>query len=125
MILYVVAIVFATATVFAGIPTACTNGNREHLLNGREPNAGVAFAPDLIVAIILWCGGAKLISSNFGWWIAMWTVVGCGLLVLFLTIRRARSSTREYQKFVDENGFRDIVERQTHKAQQAGSSNGR
>ena len=124
MTLYLVAIVFAITTVFAGIPTACNNGNRIHLLNGREPNAGVAFAPDLLVAIILWCGGAKLISSNFGWSIAMWTVVGCGLLVLFLTIRRARISTREYQQFVDENGFREIVERQKHNAQQAGTSNG-
>jgi predicted MFS family arabinose efflux permease len=76
------------------------------------------------VAIILWCGGAKLISSNFGWSTAMWTVVGCGLLLLFLTIRRARISTREYQQFVDENGFREIVERQKHKSQQGGTSNG-
>jgi hypothetical protein len=124
MILYLVAIVFAITTVFAGISTACNNGNRIHLLNGREPNAGVAFAPDLLVAIMLWCGGAKLISSNFGWPIAMWTVVECGILVLFLTIRRARISTREYQQFVDENGFREIVGRQKHNAQQDAPSNG-
>jgi hypothetical protein len=119
MILYLVAIVFATATVFAGIPTACNNGNREHLLNGREPNAGVAFAPDLIVAIILWCVGAKLSNHYFGGAIALWSVIGCGSLILFLTIRRARISTREYHQFIDENGFRDSVERQKQKAQQA------
>jgi hypothetical protein len=124
MILYLVAVVIATATVFAGVPTACNNWNRVHLLNGREPNAGVAFAPDLIVAIILWCVGAKLINSYFGLPIALWSVIGCGLLVLFLTIRRARISTREYQQFVDENGFREVVERQKQKAQQAGTSNG-
>jgi hypothetical protein len=123
MILYFLAVVIATATVFAGIPTACNNGNREHLLNGHEPNAGVAFAPDLIMAIIVWCGGDKLISYKFGWTIALWAVIGCGLLVLFLEIRRARISTREYQQFVDENGFREIVERQRIKAQQDASSN--
>jgi hypothetical protein len=46
------------------------------------------------------------------------------LLILFLTIRRARISTREYNQFVDENGYRDAVEMQKKKAQQANSSNG-
>ena len=121
MTLYLIAITFATATVFAGIPTACNNGNREHLLNGQEPNAGVAFAPDLIVAITAWCVGAKLFGHYFGGTAALWSLVGCGLLILFLTIRRARISTREYHQFVDENGYREVVERQKRKSQQAGS----
>lgn len=124
MTLYLVAIVFATATVFAGIPTACNNGNRVHLLNGREPNAGVAFAPDLIVVIILWCVGAKVLSRYLGETIALGSVAGLGLLIIFLTIRRARISTREYNQFVDENGYREAVEMQKKKAQQVGSSNG-
>jgi hypothetical protein len=124
MILYLVAIAFATATVFAGIPTACNNGNREHLRNGHEPNAGVAFAPDLIVAVIIWCGGAKLFGHFFGGAVALWLVVGCGSLILFLTIRRARLSTSEYHRFVDDNGYREVVERHKQKAQQVGSSNG-
>ncbi len=124
MALYLVTIVFATATVFAGVPTACNNGNRIHLLNGREPNAGVAFAPDLIVVIILWCVGAKILSRYLGEIIALGSVTCFGLLILFLTIRRARISTREYNQFVDENGYRDAVEMQKKKAQQANSSNG-
>ena len=123
MILYLIAIVFAIATVFVGIPTACNNGNRVHLINGREPNAGWAFAPDLIVVIILWCVGAKILSRYLGETIALGLVAGFGLLILFLTIRRARISTREYNQFVDENGYRDAVEMQKKKAQQASSSN--
>ena len=124
MTLYLVAIVFATATVFAGIPAACNNGNRVHLLNGREPNAGVAFAPDLIVMIILWCVGAKILSRYLGATIALGSVAGFGLLILFLTIRRARISTREYNQFVDENGYRNAFGMKKKKAQQASSPNG-
>ena len=111
MTLYLVAMVFAIATVFAGIPTACNNGNRIHLLNGREPNAGVAFAPDLMVAIILWCLGAKLANHFFDEAIAFWSVIGCDSLILMLAILRSTISTREYHRFVDENGFREMVER--------------
>lgn len=124
MPLYLVAIVFAIATVFAGIPGARNNANRIHLLNGREPNAGVAFAPDLIVLIILWCAGAKLASHFFGGAIALWSVIGCGSLILILTIRRSRVSTREYHRFVDQNGFREVVDRQKQKARQNTSSDG-
>ena len=103
--LYLAAGTFAIAITFASVPAAVNEGNRVHLLNGREPNAGVSIAPDLIVMIGLWCLGAWLIDHFWGRKPAWFAVTGWSTLILFLTLRRARQSNREYQQFLDENGF--------------------
>lgn len=61
MIVFVTALICGAAIIFAGIPVAVNNANRIHIENGREPNAGVAFMPELIVIVGLWWGiGAAL-----------------------------------------------------------------
>jgi hypothetical protein len=61
MLIFVTALICGAAIIFAGIPAALYNANRIHIENGREPNAGVAFMPELIVIVCLWWGiGAAL-----------------------------------------------------------------
>lgn len=123
MMLYLVAGTFAIVIAFAGVPAAVNNGNRVHLLNGREPNAGVSIAPDLIVMIGIWCLGAWLVDKFWGREAAWYLVIGCSTLLLFLTIRGARKSNREYQQFLDENGFGDGDDNQNKRAQQDAAPN--
>jgi hypothetical protein len=105
MLLYLAAVIAATAILSAGIPAAINEANRIHIANGREPNAGVAFAPDLIVMVGLWCLGTWLMDRYLGRTASWIGLVGISMPLLLLAIHQSRKSSRYYRRFVEHSGI--------------------
>jgi hypothetical protein len=49
MLLFLVSLICSAAVLFAGIPAAVNRANMGHIKNGRKPNAGIAFMPELVI----------------------------------------------------------------------------
>ena len=99
MLLYLIAVAFPIAIIFASIPTSANAGNKTHILNGREPNAGVSIFPGVILLPGLWCAAVWLLVHFFDRSVAWITLVGTSSLLLFIAIYQARRSTLDYQRF--------------------------
>ena len=100
MLLFVTALICAAAVMFAGIPAAVNNANRIHIENGREPNAGIAFMPELIVMVVLWWGVGAALKYFFDLPIALIAMISTSSLLFIWQILQARRSAREYALFV-------------------------
>jgi Na+/H+ antiporter NhaD/arsenite permease-like protein len=124
MLLYPAAVIFATAILFAGIPATINEANRVHIADGREPNAGVAFAPDLIVMTALWCLGTWLTDHFLGRSVAWIGLASTSTLLLLLAISRSRKSSRDYRRFMEDSGVNADLDGKNTNAQQAGASDG-
>jgi len=103
MLLFLTAFVCATAVLFAGVPNACNIANRIHIENGREPNAGIAFMPELIVMVVLWWGTGAGIRYFFGLPASLIGLLAVSALLVIFQIIQARKSNREYALFVAEH----------------------
>jgi len=115
MLLFLIALISATAVLFAGIPAACNNANRIHIENGRKPDAGIAFMPELIVMVALWWGAGAGLKYFFGLPASMIVVLAVSTLMFIWQILQALKSNREYAQFVAEHdlGTRTSAETQT------------
>ena len=103
MLLYSVAVIFASAILFAGVPVTINEANRNHIANGREPNAGFAFAPDLMAIVGIWCFGTWLLDHFWGRATAWSGLLAVSTLILLISIRKSIRSNRDYQAFLDEH----------------------
>jgi hypothetical protein len=122
---YPVAVVFAAAILFAGVPATVNEANRVHIANGREPNAGFAFAPDLIAIVGIWCFGTWLLEHFWGRATAWSGLLAVSTLILLLSIRKSIRSNRDYQAFLAERQREAETKLKTPKAQQdAGEATG-
>ena len=104
MLLYPAAALFSLAIFFAGIPASINEANRVHIANGRGPNAGVAFVPDLVLMVALWCIGTWLMDHFFGRYAAWIGMISVSMLLLFFGIARSWRSTCSYRRFIEEWG---------------------
>ena len=100
MLLFVTALICGAAIIFAGIPAALNNANRIHIENGREPNAGIAFMPELIVIVILWWGIGAALEYFFYLAVALVSLLLVTAVLLIMQIIQARKSKREYAVFL-------------------------
>ena len=100
MLLFVTALICGAAIIFAGIPAALNNANRIHIENGREPNAGIAFMPELIVIVILWWGIGAALEYFFYLAVALVSLLLVTTVLLIMQIIQARKSKREYAVFL-------------------------
>ncbi|MGJ8697982.1 MAG: hypothetical protein ACSHYF_16810 [Verrucomicrobiaceae bacterium] len=100
MLLFVAALICAVAVLFAGIPAAVNSANRIHIENGREPNAGIAFMPELIVMVGLWWGAGAALKYFFDLPIALIAMISISSLLFIWQVIQARRSNREYAQFV-------------------------
>lgn len=100
MLLFLTALICASAILFAGIPAAVNNANRIHIENGREPNAGIAFMPELIVMVGLWWGVGAALKYFFDLPIALFAILVITAVLFVWQIFQARKSNREYAKFI-------------------------
>ena len=126
MLLFVTALICAAAILFAGIPAAVNNANRIHIENGREPNAGIAFMPELIVMVGLWWGVGATLKYFLDLPIALIVVLGISVVLFILQVLQARKSNREYVKYLAERSRESVqsAPQNNQEAQQVGSSNG-
>ncbi len=100
MLLFVTALICGAAIIFAGIPAALNNANRIHIENGREPNAGIAFMPELIVIVILWWGIGAALEYFFYLAVALVSLLLVTAVLFIMQIIQARKSKREYAVFL-------------------------
>ena len=100
MLLFVTALICGAAIIFAGIPAALNNANRRHIENGREPNAGIAFMPELIVIVILWWGIGAALEYFFYLAVALVSLLLVTAVLFIMQIIQARKSKREYAVFL-------------------------
>ena len=100
MLIFVTALICGAAIIFAGIPAALNNANRIHIENGREPNAGIAFMPELIVSVILWWGIGAALEYFFYLAVALVSLLLVTTVLLIMQIIQARKSKREYAVFL-------------------------
>jgi hypothetical protein len=100
MLIFVTALICGAAIIFAGIPAALNNANRIHIENGREPNAGIAFMPELIVIVILWWGIGAALEYFCDLAVALVSLLGVSAVLLIMQIIQARKSKREYAVFL-------------------------
>ena len=100
MLLFVTALICGAAIIFAGIPAALNNANRIHIENGREPNAGIAFMPELIVIVILWWGIGAALEYLFDIAVALVSLLVVSAVLFIIQIIQARKSKREYAVFL-------------------------
>ena len=102
------ALICGSAIILAGIPAALYNANRIHIENGREPNAGVAFMPELIVIVALWWGIGAALVYFFNLPVALVSLLVVSAILFIMQIVRALKSKREYAMFLaaraDESG---------------------
>ncbi|MES2980705.1 MAG: hypothetical protein V4727_00195 [Verrucomicrobiota bacterium] len=98
--IFLVAAILSVIICFAGIPAAINRGNEEHVKNGRQPNAGVAFAPDLLVMIPVWSIGTWMLDRFLGRDWAWGLLLFVSAALLGLNLLQARRSTREYLSFI-------------------------
>ena len=126
MLLFLTALICAAAILFAGIPAAVNSANRIHIENGREPNAGIAFMPELIVMVGLWWGVGATLKYFFDLPIALMSVLGISAVLFILQILQARKSSREYVRYLAEHSRQSVrsAPQNNQDAQQASSSNG-
>ena len=122
MLLFLIAFVCATAVLAAGIPAACNNANRIHVENGREPNAGIAFMPELIVMVALWWGVGAGIRFLFGFPVSLIILAAVSAILVILQIIQASKSNREYALFLAEHelGLENNRAEQNKEAEQVG-----
>jgi len=121
MLLFVTALICAAAILFAGIPAAVNNANRIHIENGREPNAGIAFMPELIVMVGLWWGVGATLKYFFDLPIALIAILVISAFLFIWQVFHARKSNREYATFISEHsGDSGTSAPQKYQAQQAG-----
>lgn len=120
MLLYSVAVIFASAILFAGVPVTINEANRVHIANGREPNAGFAFAPDLMAIVGIWCFGTWLLDHFWGRATAWSGLLAVSTLILLLSIRKSVRSNRDYQAFLDKFQKEAEAKPRILKAQQDG-----
>ncbi len=122
MLLFATALICASAILFAGIPAAVNNANRIHIENGREPNAGIAFMPELIVMVGLWWGVGAALKYFFDPPIALASILVITAVLFVWQIFQARRSNREYARFLAEHSVEAMTSAsQTQEAQQAGT----
>jgi hypothetical protein len=100
MIVFVTALICGAAITFAGIPAAVNNANRIHIENGREPNAGVAFMPELIVIVGLWWGIGAALEYFFDLPVALVSLLVVSVILFMIQILHARKSKREYASVI-------------------------
>ena len=100
MLIFVTALICGAAIIFAGIPAALNNANRIHIENGREPNAGIAFMPELIVIVILWWGIGAALEYFFYLAVALVSLLLVTAVLFIMQIIQARKSKREYAVFL-------------------------
>lgn len=100
MLLFLTALICASAIIFAGIPAAVNNANRIHIENGREPNAGIAFMPELTVVVGLWWGVGAALKHFFDLPIALAAILVITAFLFIWQVFQARKSNREYAKFI-------------------------
>jgi len=120
MLLFLIALICSTAVLFAGIPAACNNANRIHIENGRKPNAGIAFMPELIVMVALWWGAGAGLKYFFGLTASLIVVLAVSAIMFIWQILEARKSNREYAQFLGEHelGMGRCLAKQTQEAEQ-------
>ena len=102
MLLFLTALICAGAIFFAGIPAALNNANRIHIENNREPNAGIAFMPELIVMVGLWWGAGATLKYFFDLPIALISIFVISAIMFIWQVFQLRKSNREYARFVAE-----------------------
>jgi len=100
MLIFVTALICGTAIIFAGIPAALNRANRIHIENGREPNAGVAFMPELIVIVGLWWGIGTALEYFFDLPVALVSLLVVSAILFIMQIIQARKFKREYAIFL-------------------------
>jgi hypothetical protein len=100
---FILACICCIFIIAAGIPSAVNNGNRTHIENDREPNAGVAILPDIIVMIPLWWAAGSGLDYLFGFQVAIILVISISLMIFTLSIRNSVISNREYKAFLYEH----------------------
>ena len=100
MALLVSALICSIAVVFSGVPAAVNDANRVHIENGREPNAGVSIAPELIIMFLIWCGSGFFLRKWFGDTEGLLILWGASMLFFAWQLMQARRSNRRYQEFL-------------------------
>ncbi len=103
MLLFLVSLICYGAILFAGIPAAVNRANMIHIENGRRPNAGVSFMPELIIMVALWCGVSNGMKFFWGLQITLVVVISISVMMTLWQLHLARKSNREYSLFLDEH----------------------
>ena len=98
--IYLAALIFAVMVLFSSFPTRLCRANRVHLENNREPNAGIAFMPELITLVVIWLVATaviKNVASTQTAWITLCVVSALFLLYNFTSsVISIRSYRRDY-----------------------------
>ena len=96
--IYLVASFFAVVILFAGFPRALCRANRVHLENGREPNAGIAFMPDLIFVVAVWLIATGILNHFASTEIAWVSLCAVSSVLLVYNLISSGISIRSYRR---------------------------
>jgi len=113
MLLVLTAFICSAAIIFAGIPAALNNANRIHIENGRKPDAGIAFMPELITMTALWWGVGAGLRHFFGLPTALVVVPGVSGILFLWQILLSLKSNREHAKFLRKHKVETSPAKQT------------